>query len=102
MFCRTCIIEYQYNETNMMHFSFSLLRIKGLYVFRALLSHPQEAIHKKAFSIFRAYVSWLWHRCSELQPCHGQLTLDASNIPNAVCATPPEDEQVMFEKCRGP
>jgi hypothetical protein len=26
----------------MMHFLFSLLRIKGHYMFRALLAHPQE------------------------------------------------------------
>jgi hypothetical protein len=25
-----------------MHFLFSLLRIKGLYMFQALLTHPQE------------------------------------------------------------
>jgi hypothetical protein len=37
----------QYSETNMMHFSFSLLRIKGLHMFRALLAHPQEALHKR-------------------------------------------------------
>jgi hypothetical protein len=30
-----------------MHFLFSLLRIKGLYIFRALLAHPQEALHKR-------------------------------------------------------
>jgi hypothetical protein len=29
---------YQYDETNVMHFSFSLLRIKGLYMFLALLA----------------------------------------------------------------
>jgi hypothetical protein len=29
-----------------MHFLFSLLRIKGLYMFRALLAHPQEGLHK--------------------------------------------------------
>jgi hypothetical protein len=27
--------SYQYSETNVMHFLFSLLRIKGLYMFRA-------------------------------------------------------------------
>jgi hypothetical protein len=27
----------------MMHFVFSLLSIKGLYMFRELLAHPQEA-----------------------------------------------------------
>jgi hypothetical protein len=30
-----------------MHFSFSLLRIKGLYMFRALLAHPQEVLNKR-------------------------------------------------------
>jgi hypothetical protein len=38
---------YQYSETNVMHFLFNLLRIKGLYVFRTLLAHPQEALHKR-------------------------------------------------------
>jgi hypothetical protein len=30
-----------------MHFLFNLLRIKGLYIFRALLAHLQEALHKR-------------------------------------------------------
>jgi hypothetical protein len=47
MFCWPCIVVYQYNETNVMHFSFNLLRIKCLYMFRALLTHPQEALHKR-------------------------------------------------------
>jgi hypothetical protein len=38
----TCITVYQYSETNVMHFLFSLLRIKGLYMFRALLAHPRR------------------------------------------------------------
>jgi hypothetical protein len=38
---------HQYIETNVMHFLFSLLRIKGLYMFRALLAHPQEALYKQ-------------------------------------------------------
>jgi hypothetical protein len=38
---------HQYNETNMRHFLFSLLRIMGLYMFWALLAHPQEALHKR-------------------------------------------------------
>jgi hypothetical protein len=37
----------QYRKTNVMHFLFNLLRIKGLYMFRALLAHPQEANHKR-------------------------------------------------------
>jgi hypothetical protein len=31
----------QCSEMNVMHFLFNLLRIKGLYMFRALLAHPQ-------------------------------------------------------------
>jgi hypothetical protein len=47
MFCSTYIIIYQYNETNVMYLSFDLLRIKVLYIFRALFAHPQEALHKR-------------------------------------------------------
>jgi hypothetical protein len=32
-----CLLA-QYSETNVMHFLFNLLRIKGLYMFRALLA----------------------------------------------------------------
>jgi hypothetical protein len=38
--------ELQYSKTNMMNFLFSVLRIKGLYMFQALLADPQEALHK--------------------------------------------------------
>jgi hypothetical protein len=37
----------QYNETNVMHFLFSLLRIKSLYMFQELLAHLQEAQHRR-------------------------------------------------------
>jgi hypothetical protein len=37
----------QYSETNVMHFLFNLLGIKGLYMFRALLAYPREALHKR-------------------------------------------------------
>jgi hypothetical protein len=46
MFCWPCIIVYQYDEINVIHFSFNLLRIKSLYMFRALRAHPQEVLHK--------------------------------------------------------
>jgi hypothetical protein len=45
MFCWPCTIAYQHSETNVMNFLFNLLRIKNIYMFRALLTHPQEAIH---------------------------------------------------------
>jgi hypothetical protein len=44
---RHCTKVSPYSETNVMHFLFSLLRIKCLYMFRALLVHPQEALHKQ-------------------------------------------------------
>jgi hypothetical protein len=47
MFCWPCIIAYQYSETKVMDFLFSLLRIKGLYMFRALLAHLKEPLHKR-------------------------------------------------------
>jgi hypothetical protein len=39
-------LKHQYSETNVMQFLFVLLRINGLYMFRALLAHLQEALHK--------------------------------------------------------
>jgi hypothetical protein len=45
-FSKTLAIN-QYSETNLMHFLFNLLRINGLYMFRALLAHPQEALNKR-------------------------------------------------------
>jgi hypothetical protein len=42
-----CSSLYQYSKTNVMHFLFILLRIKGLYMFRTLLAHVQEALHNR-------------------------------------------------------
>jgi hypothetical protein len=33
-------VTFQYSETNVMQFLLNLLRIEGLYMFRALLAHP--------------------------------------------------------------
>jgi hypothetical protein len=87
MFYWPCIIVYQYNEINVMHFSFNLVRIKGLYMFRALLAHSQEALHKQ-----------LMVHCVRISVGCGTV---ARNIQNAVCVALPEDEQVMLETCRG-
>jgi hypothetical protein len=64
----TLVKIFQYNETNVLHFLFSSLRIKGLYMFQA---SPVP-----------------------LQPWCGQPTYHARNIPSAACVVPPEDEQV--------
>jgi hypothetical protein len=84
---------FQYNETNVMHFLFGVLRIKGLYTFRALLAHPQEVLHKRQLvgcvRIMSAGCSQSWNGAEH------------SNIPTVVCGAPPADEQVMLETCRG-
>jgi hypothetical protein len=48
--------EHQYNETNVMHFLFNVLKVKGLYMFRALLAHPQEALHKWHLALNLQYI----------------------------------------------
>jgi hypothetical protein len=70
---------YQYSETNVIHLLFILLRIKCLYMFRALRAHPQEALDKRHF-VYRVlpacYVSWLhqdWSGTMEQSWC-SQLT----------------------------
>jgi hypothetical protein len=44
-----CFHLYQHSETNGIHFLFNLLRIKDLYMFRALLTHPQEVLQRRDF-----------------------------------------------------
>jgi hypothetical protein len=96
IFCWPCIIVYQYNGTNVMYFSFNLLRIKGLYMFRALLAHPQEALHNRHLVYCVRIMSV---GCATIAV---SLTLYACNTPSAVCETPLEDKQVMLETYRGP
>jgi hypothetical protein len=89
-----------------MHFLFNLLRIKEIYMFRALLAHSQESLHKRHLVYFVRVMSVGCNRIevelvSEISWC-SQLTQHACNIPSAVCAKPPEDQQVMLEKFRGP
>jgi hypothetical protein len=77
-------------------------------MFRALLAHPQEALHRRRLVYFVRIMSVGCGTVAvcdtaavKLQPFHSQLTLYARNIPNAVCVASPEDEQVMLEACRG-
>jgi hypothetical protein len=46
-YCWLCNAVYQYSETNVIHVSLNLLKIKGLYMFQALVAHPQEALHNR-------------------------------------------------------
>jgi hypothetical protein len=40
-----------------MHFLFSLLRIKDLYIIRALLAYPREALHKRHLVYYVIFMS---------------------------------------------
>jgi hypothetical protein len=92
----------QYNEINVMHFSFNLLRMKDstTYIFRALLAHPQEALNKRHL-VYCVRIKSVGFGTVALQSWHSQLTLYARNIPIAICVAPPEDERGMLETGRG-
>jgi hypothetical protein len=58
-FYELCLGMHQYSETNVMHFLFSLLRIKGVCMFRTLLAHPQEALNKRHLVPLQSWCSQL-------------------------------------------
>jgi hypothetical protein len=49
-----------------MHLPFNLLRTKGIYMFRALVAHPQEALHKRHLVYCVRVMSVGCTRCSQL------------------------------------
>jgi hypothetical protein len=63
-------LTFQYDETNVMHFSFNLLRVKGLYMFRALFARPQEAPHKRHF-VYCVHIMSVGCGTVAVQLCHG-------------------------------
>jgi hypothetical protein len=87
----------QHSETNMIHFLFNLLRIKGLNMFRALLAHLQEALHQRHLLYCVRVMSV---GCTRIGVHPTDIT--RTNITSAVGVAPPEDEQVMLKTCRDP
>jgi hypothetical protein len=64
-------------------------------MFRELLAHPQEVLHKRHLVYCVRIMSV---GCGSVAvKLNSQLALYASSIPNAVCVASPEDEQVMLE-----
>jgi hypothetical protein len=63
-------------------------------MFRALLAHPQEVVHKRNLVECVRITSV---GCGTF----AVLTSHARNIPNAVCVAAAENEQVMLETFRG-
>jgi hypothetical protein len=70
----TNTVSAQYSETNVMHFLFNLLRIKGLYMFRALLAHPQEELHELHLVYCVRVISVGCTRFEHSNPGRSQLT----------------------------
>jgi trans-aconitate methyltransferase len=90
---RYTTMNCQCDETNVMHFSFNSSRIKGLYMFRALLAHPQEALH-------------IWHLVYfvHMSVGCGTVATDIIHTKYTKCriVAPPEDDQEMLKTCRSP
>jgi hypothetical protein len=67
-----------------MHYYINLLRIKSLYMCRALLAHPQEALHERrlvyCMRIMSAAVPW--HGYSENATVPQPADIIPRNIPN--------------------
>jgi hypothetical protein len=61
-------------------------------MFRALLAHPQEALHKRH----------LLYCVRIMSVGCGTVAVKLPGKSNTVCEAPSEDEQVMLETCRGP
>jgi hypothetical protein len=65
----------QYNVTNIKQFLMNWLRIKGIYMFRALLAHPQKALYKRHLVYCMRVMSVGCTRVGvSLQPWCSQLT----------------------------
>jgi hypothetical protein len=96
MFCWPCIIAYQYNETSVMHFSVyweSRASTCSEHYLLILGTRRTNSTWYTACVWCQLAVAWLWH---------SQLTLYGHNIPSAVCAGPPDDEQIILRTCMGP
>jgi hypothetical protein len=61
-------------------------------MFRAVLSHPQEALYKQHL-VYCVHV--LSVGCTRIE-------VQSADIPSAVCGASPENEQVMVKIFRGP
>jgi hypothetical protein len=85
IFCWPCIIVYQYGETNVKHFLLNLLRMKGLYMFRALLAHPQEAIQKRHL-VYCMLVTSVG--CTSVGVFHGGYTIHTEMVTRLLAGRP--------------
>jgi hypothetical protein len=74
----------------------------GLYMFRALLAHPQEGLHMRHYVYCVRVMSFGCTRIEVELQSWCQLKQHARNMPSTACVSPPDDEQVTLETRRGP
>jgi hypothetical protein len=93
-------ITYQYNETYMMHFLFSVLRINA----SICLAHYLLILRRR---YTRTNGTW-YIACVLCQLAATRIGVEhvsPTPVPlqssTVICAAPPEDEQAIFETCRG-
>jgi hypothetical protein len=78
------------------------------YMFRALLAHPQKALHKRHLVYcvrvmsFGCHQDWSGTGVGDSSSTPILVTKHARNIPSVFCAAPPEEKQIMLETCTGP
>jgi hypothetical protein len=101
MFCWPCITVSQYNKTDVMHYLFNILRIKGLYMFRALLAHPRRR-YKKRHLVYCVCVMTVGYTRIGVEmrftPIPVQSTvITCTKYTKCRFSAPLEDEQVMLE-----
>jgi hypothetical protein len=72
-------------------------------MFRALLAHLQEGLHKQQLPICVRVMSVCCTRVGvEFHfKCGASKRHHSRNMPIVICAAPPEDEQVELETCGG-
>jgi hypothetical protein len=72
-----------------MHFLFNLLRIKGLYMFPALLAHPQEVLHKRH-----------WVYCASVVSVGCTITASVKNIDTPMLTRVWQELEYRIDVCR--
>jgi hypothetical protein len=94
-------ISVQWNQCDALFFQF--IENQGPLHVSSITCSSSGGATQTEFGILRAYnVKWLWHGCNETAAVPHPTDIIRTNIPNAVCVSPPEDKQVMLETCRGP
>jgi hypothetical protein len=82
----------RYSKTNEIHFLFNLLWINGLYMFRTLLAHQQEALDEQHLVY---YVRVMSVGCTTVGVQPTDIT--RTQYIDCFCASLPEGEQVAIE-----